>query len=103
MLVVETDEKGHKDRDPDYKKKRQKELENLGCHFIRIIPNKPNFNDFEEFGRTSTYIAESTKKQTKESLIDVLSKRFLGLEFNSNHSIVSKCLKWVVKYVLPTI
>ena len=26
MLVVEIHEKGHKDRDPDYKKKRQKEL-----------------------------------------------------------------------------
>ena len=26
MLVVEIDEKGHKDRDPDYKTKRQKEL-----------------------------------------------------------------------------
>ena len=65
MLVVETDEKGHKDRNPDYEKKRQKELENLGNHFIRINPDKPNFNDFEEFGRTSTYIAESTKNKLK--------------------------------------
>ena len=30
MLVVEIYEKGHFDRDPDYEKKRQKELETLG-------------------------------------------------------------------------
>ena len=29
MLVVEIDEKEHVDRDPDYEKKRQKELINL--------------------------------------------------------------------------
>ena len=30
-----------------------------------------------------------------------LSKRLLGLEFKSNHSIKSKCLKWIVKIILP--
>ena len=35
-LLVEIDEKGHADRDSDYKKRRQKELENLDYHFIRI-------------------------------------------------------------------
>ena len=53
MLVVEIDEKGHVDRDPDYEKKRQKELEKLGYHFIRINPDKPGFNDYEEFSRVS--------------------------------------------------
>ena len=97
MLVVETDEKGHDDRDPDYEKRRQKELEKLCYHFIRINPDKIDFNDCEEFGRVSTYIAEWIKKQTEKStkklLIDDLSKRLLGLEFKSNHSIKSKCLK----------
>ena len=53
----------------------------------------------------TTYIFESIKKQTEEltkkSLIDDLSKRLLGLEFKSNHSIKSKCLKWIVKKILP--
>ena len=40
-------------------------------------------------------------KSTKTSLIDDLSKRLLELEFKSNHSIKSKCLKWVVKNILP--
>ena len=39
MLVVEIDEKEHVDRDPDYEKKRQKELEKLDYHLIRINPD----------------------------------------------------------------
>ena len=42
-------------------------------------------------------IIKSTKKQTKVSiekiLTDDLSKRLLQLEFKSNHSIKSNCLK----------
>ena len=37
------------------------------------------------------------KKSTKKSLTDDLSKRLLESEFKSNHSIKSKCLKWIVK------
>ena len=96
-LLVEIDEKGHADRDSDYEKRRQKELEKLGHHFIRINPDKIDFSDYEEFGRVTTYIAESIKKQTealtKKSLIDDISKQLLGLEFKSNHSIKSKYLK----------
>ena len=66
MLVVEIDEKGHADRDSDYEKRRQKELEKLGYHFIRINPDKIDSNDYEEFGRVSTHIAESIKKQAEE-------------------------------------
>ena len=65
MLVVEIDEKEHVDRDPDYEKKRQKELEKLDYHLIRINPDKIDFNDYEEFRRVSVYIAESIKKKLK--------------------------------------
>ena len=82
MLVVEINEKGHVDRDPDYERKRQKELEYLGYHLIRINPDKKDFNDYEEFVSLSGYIAKSTEKQSKTSLIDDLSKRLLELEFN---------------------
>ena len=101
MLVVEINEKGHVDRDPDYEKKRQKELEKLGYHLIRISPDKPGFDDYEDFSRVNTYIADSIKKQTKKSLIDNLSKRILELEFKLNYSIKSKRLKWIVKNVIP--
>ena len=107
MLVVEIDEKGHVGRDPDYEKKRQKGLENIDYYFIRINPDKERCNNYEVFGRAQKYINESikkqTKKQTKKSLIDDLSKRLLKLEFKSNHSIKSKCLKWIVKKILPTL
>ena len=97
MLVVEIDEKRHVDRDPDYKKKRQKDLEKFGYYFIRINPDKKGFNDYERFGNVRAYITESIKKQTeksiKKSLLDDLSKRLLELEFKSNHSIKRKCLK----------
>ena len=76
MLVVEIDEKEHVDRDPDYEKKRQKELEKLDYHLIRINPDKIDFNDYEEFGRVSVYIAESIKKNLKNHW---LSKRLLEL------------------------
>ena len=101
MLAVEIDEKRNVDRDLDYEKKRQKELEKLGYYLIRINPDKPGFNDYEEFGRVSAYIAKSIKKQTRKSLIDDLSKRLLGLEFKLNRSIKSKCLKQIVKNVSP--
>ena len=65
MLVAEIDEKGHADKDPDYKKKRQKELEKLGYCFIRINPYKKSFNNYEEFRRVSAYITKSIKNKLK--------------------------------------
>ena len=38
---------------------------------------------------------------TKKSLIDNLSKRLLELEFEKHNSIKLKCLKWIVKKILP--
>ena len=67
--------------------------------FIRINPDEKNFNIFKEINKIHRHI----KKSTKKSLIDDLSKRLLELEFKSNHSIKSKCLKWIVKKILPTI
>ena len=74
MLVVEIDEKGHVDRDPDYENKRQKKLEQLDYHLIRINSDKMDFNDYEEFGRVSIYIAELIKKPTKKSLLTIFQK-----------------------------
>ena len=53
-----------------------------------------------------TQISKSTEKQTKLStkkpLIDDLPKRLLELEFRSNHSMKSRCLKWIAKNILQT-
>ena len=79
-LVVEIDQKGYTDRD-ERKEKIEKEL---GCKFIRSNPDKKK------------------KLVSMLNLIDKISKRLLELEFKSNHSIKSKCLKWIVQKILPS-
>ena len=93
-------ESGHADRNLSNETERQKALEKeLDCVFIRINPDEENFNIFKEINK----IHKQIKKSTKQSLIGDLSKRLLELEFKSNHSIKSNCLKWVVKKILPRI
>ena len=65
MLVVEIDENGHNKRPPSYKSKKQKGLERLGYYFIEVNPDKQGFDDYQELGRISAYIAESIKIQTE--------------------------------------
>ena len=44
---------------------------------------------------------QQTKQQTKESVIDNLSNELLKLEFKKNYSKKSKCVRWIVKNILP--
>ena len=80
-------------------------IESHGITIIRTNPDTADFNMNRLINQIYKHIIESTKNQTKvstkKSLIDDLSKRLLELEFKSNHSIKSKCLKWVVKNILP--
>ena len=97
-LAIEIDELGHNDRNIDYEIQRQRAIEKeLGCVFIRINPDEEYSNIFKAINKIQRHI----KKSTKKSLIDQISKRLLGLGFNSNHSIITKALKRVVKKVLP--
>ena len=99
-LAIEVDELDHNNRNLDYEIQRQKTLErDLNCVFIRINPDGNSFNIFKEINKIHRHIKRSFKK----SLIGKISKRLLELEFKSNHSIKSKCLKWVVKKILPTL
>ena len=99
-LAIETDGKGHKDRNVDHEIKIQKDLEKeLECEFIRINPDEKDFNIF----RAINEIRRHLKKSTKKSLIDQLSGKLLRLKFKSNNSIKTKCLKYVVKKILPTL
>ena len=103
-LAIEVDEKGHKNRNIDHEIKRQKAIEKeLGCEFIRIDPDEEDFNIFKDINEIHRHIKKSTKKSTKKSLIDELSNKLLRLEFKSNNSIKTKCLKYVVKKILPTL
>ena len=67
---------------------------------INIIRTNLDAADFD-LNRLVNQIYMHIIKSTKKSLIDDLSKRLLELEFKSNYSIKSKCLKWVVKNILP--
>ena len=97
-LAIEVDELGHNDRNIDYEIQRQKALEReLNCVFIRINPDEKDFNIFKEINKIHRHI----KKSTKKSLIDNLSKRLLEVEFKQHNGIKSKCLKWIVKKILP--
>ena len=52
-LAIEVDEKGHKDRNIDHEVKRQKVLEKeLSCKFIRIDPDKEDFDIFKTINET---------------------------------------------------
>ena len=105
-LAIEVNEQGHKGRDIDQEIQRQKALEKeLDCQIIRINPAKENFGIFTEIGRIQNFIVEANKKlpeeSTKKFFIDEISNKPLGLEFKSNNSIKTKCLKYVIKKILP--
>ena len=80
-------------------------IESHGITIIRTNPDDADFDMNKLINQTYMQILKSTKKQTKvstkKSLIEDISKRLLGLEFKSNHSVKSQCLKWIVKNILP--
>ena len=97
MLVIEIDEFGNSDRSIKYEIERQKAIEKkFDCKLIRINPDEENFNKFKAINEVHKHI----KKSSKKSLIENLSKRLLELKFESDHSIKSKALKYVVKKIL---
>ena len=103
-LAIKVDERGHNNRSEDYEIQRQKAIENeLNCRFIRIKPDEQNFNIFKAQNKIFRHIRKTNKKLNKKTLIEKLSIRLLSLEFKSNDSVKTKCLRYVVKKILPKI
>ena len=79
----------------------------LDCEFIGINPDEEDFDVFTEISRIQNYIIKSnkklTEKSTKKFLIDGIPNKLLILEFKKDNSIKTKCLKYVVKEILPTL
>ena len=96
-LGIEVNEYNHEGRNFEYEQSRQLMIESDG---ITIIRNNPDAADFD-MNRLINQIYAHIIKSTNKPLIDDLSKRLLELDFKSNHSIKSKCLKWIVKNILP--
>ena len=88
-LEIEVDEYNHEGRNFNYEKNRQLMIESHGTTIIRTNLDAVDFDINRLINQIYTHITNSTKK----SLIDDLSKRLLELEFKSNYSIKSKCLK----------
>ena len=103
-LAIEVDECDHEGRGPNSEQSRQLMIEGHGITVVRTNPETTNCIKGLIY-QIYMHIIKSTKKQTekstKKSLIDDLSKKLLEIEFNSNRSIKSKCLKWIVKKILP--
>ena len=95
-LGIEVDEYNHEGRNFEYKQSGQFMIVNHGITIIRTNSGAADF----DMNRLIKQIYMHIIKSTKKSLIDDLSKRLLELEFKSNHSIKSKCLKWIVKNIL---
>ena len=96
-LGIEVDEYNHEGRNFEYEQSRQFMIESHGITIIRTNLDDADFDMNELINQKYMQIIKSTKKP----LIDDLSKRLLELEFMSNHSIKSQCLKQIVKNILP--
>ena len=101
----EVDEHNYEGKNFEYEQSRQLMIESYGITFIRANPDAADLDMDRLINQIYTHIIKSTKKQTKVStrklLIDDFSKTFLELKFKSNHPKKSKCLKWMVKNILP--
>ena len=92
-LAMKIDENRHSNRNIDYEINRQKAIEQkLVCRFIRIGPEKENFDIFRATDEKFRCIKQSTKK----TLINKISTRSLGLEFKLDHIIKSKAMYFIV-------
>ena len=65
--------------------------------FIRIDPDKEEFNIF----RTINEIFRHIKQSSRKTLINKFLKLLLELEFKSDNTIKSKAMKYIVKKILP--
>ena len=62
-LAMEIDENRHRNRYIDYETKRQKAIQQeTGCKFIRIDPDKEEFDIFRAINEIFRHIKQSTKK-----------------------------------------
>ena len=69
LYFYEINENGHIDRNIDYEIKRQKEIEQeLGCKFIKIDPDKEDFDIFKAVNEIFRHIKQSTKKTQRSKI-----------------------------------
>ena len=78
--------------------KRQKAMEQeLGCKFIRIYPDKDDFDIF----RANNEIFKHIKQSIRKTLINKILRRLLPLDFKSDNITILKAIKFIVEKILP--
>ena len=98
-LAIEFDENGHSDTNIDYKIKIQKAIEQeLGCKFIRIDPDKEDFDIFRPINEMFRHIKQSNEK----TQFNKISTRLLQSEFKSDNIKKSKTIKFTVRKMLSS-
>ena len=80
-LTKKIDESGYRDRNVDFKIKRQKAIE-----------REHGFNIFKTINEIFGSIKQSSNQLTEKTLIDKISMRLLKLEFQSDNTIKSKTI-----------
>ena len=78
-------------------KGKKQQNKNLVEMFIRIHPDKEDFDIFQAVHEIFRHIKQSAKK----SLINKKPRRLLRLEFKSDNITKSKTVKYLVKKILP--
>ena len=62
-FTTEANVNGHSNRNFDYEIKRQKAIrQKLGCKFIKIVPDKEDFDTFSVINGIFRQVKQSTKK-----------------------------------------
>ena len=78
--------------------KRQKAIEQeLGCKFIRVYPDKEDFDIFW----ANNEIFRHIKQPVRKTLINKILRRLLPLEFKSDNIPILKAIKFMVEKILP--
>ena len=66
-LPIKIDENGHSDRNIEYKINQQKAIyQEFGCKFIRIDPDKEDFDIFRAINEIFRHIKQSAKKNNNQ-------------------------------------
>ena len=83
-LAIGIDQNSHRDRNIDYEVKGKKAIEQeLGFKFVRIDPDKEDFDTFKASYETFVIRYYETLGTSNNRLINSISVRLLGLEFKS--------------------
>ena len=69
----------------------------LGFEFIKIIPDKEDFDIFKAIIEKFRYIKQQSNQLAKKTLMNKISMILLGLELKSDNTIKSKPIKCILK------